>query len=311
MVDVARPSLDQLAIFLAVVEEGSFNAAARRMGRAVSAMSYGISGLETQLGVRLLEREGSRRPVLTEAGRAVLGHARAIAGEVDGLVAGVRAYNEGLETCLTLAVDVMCPLGLLSGILREFQLAFPTVDLMLHVEGLGAVAALVLEERAQLAVAGPAVAGHPLLELTSLGDVELVPVAAPAHPLARMEQIGPGIARRYRQLVLTDRSALTEGQDFGVFAARTWRLGDLAAKHALLLEGIGWGNMPRHMIEADITAGRLVPLPVPEGRQTDYPLWATWKRDCPPGPAGRWILQALNASFLPARTVQKDEGGAA
>jgi len=297
--DVVRPTLDQLAIFQCVAEQGSFHAAARRMGRAVSAISYGIAGLETHLGVRLLEREGSRRPVLTEAGRAVLAHARAIGGGVDDLIAGVRAYNEGLETCLGLAIDVMVPQGLLSGLLRDFQLAFPTVDLTLHVEGLGAVAALVLDERAQLAVAGPAAIGQPLLELAALGDLELVPVGAPAHPLARMERIEPGVARRYRQLVLTDRSTLTEGADFGVFASRTWRLGDLAAKHALLLEGIGWGNMPRHMVEADLAAGRLVILPVPEGPRTRYPLWAAWRRDRAPGPAGRWIQSELSARFAP------------
>lgn len=298
--DVARPSLDQLAIFLAVVEQGSFHAAARHLGRAVSAISYGISGLESQLGVRLLEREGSRRPVLTEAGRAVLAHARAIADGVNDLVAGVRAYNEGMETCLGIAIDVMFPQGLLSGLLRDFQLAFPTVDLTLHVEGLGAVAALVLDGRAQLGVLGPAAIGQPLLELSALGDLELVPVAAPAHPLARMERLDPGVARRYRQLVLTDRSALTAGQDFGVFASRTWRLGDLAAKHALLLEGIGWGNMPRHMVEADLAAGRLVILPLPEGQRTGYPVWAAWRRDGRPGPAGRWLLDELSARFVPS-----------
>jgi DNA-binding transcriptional LysR family regulator len=235
--------------------------------------------------------------VLTEAGRAVLSHARIVADGVDDLVAGVRAYNEGLETCLGLAVDVMVPQRALAALLREFQLAFPTVDLTLHVEGLGAIAALLLDDRAQLAVAGPAAAGQPMLELAKLGELELVPVSAPGHPLARMERIEPGIARRYRQLVLTDRSSLTQGKDFGVFAARTWRLGDLAAKHALLLEGIGWGNMPRHMIADDLAAGRLVILPVPEGPRTPYPLWAAWKRDARPGPAARWILEALKGIF--------------
>ena len=49
---IGDPSLDQLRIFLAVAEEGSFGAAARRMGRAVSAISYGIAQLEAQLGAQ-------------------------------------------------------------------------------------------------------------------------------------------------------------------------------------------------------------------------------------------------------------------
>ena len=295
--DVARPSLDHLASFLAVVDEGSFNAAARRLGRAVSAISYAITTLESQLGVTLFEREGSRRPVLTDAGKAILAHARGVTDEVDALVAGVRAMSQGMETELSLAVDVMCPLGTLAGVLREFQQAFPTVELRLYVDGLGAVAELLLDRRADLAVSGQMVEGQPLLELTRLGEVLLVPVAAPFHPLARMEAIAPGIARQYRQLVLTDRSPLTAGRDFGVLGNRTWRLGDLGAKHALLLEGIGWGNMPQHMVAADLEAGRLVVLDLPEGQGTHYALSAAWRKDCPPGPARSWMLAALLEHF--------------
>lgn len=293
--DVGRPTLDQLTIFLAVYEEGSFHAAAKRLGRAVSAVSYGMAALEAQLGVSLFAREGSRRPQLTAAGKAIIAHARAIGDEVDEMVAGVRARGEGLEAELALAVDVMCPLAVVAGLLRDFQLAFPTVDLRLHVDGLGAVVGLVLDEKAQLAIAGPVAQGQPLLDLVALGGVELVPVASPGHPLARMETVAPGASRQYRQLVLTDRSPLTAGQDFGVLGARNWRLGDLAAKHALLLEGIGWGNMPRHMVADDLAAGRLVILPLPEGRSACYPLYATWRKDCRPGPARSWMLEALTA----------------
>lgn len=280
-----------------MVDEGSFNAAARRLGRAVSAISYAITTLESQLGVILFEREGSRRPVLTDAGKAILANARGVTDEVDALVAGVRALSQGMETELSLAVDVMCPLGTLAGVLREFQQAFPTVELRLYVDGLGAVAELLLDRRADLAVSGQMVEGQPLLELTRLGEVLLVPVAAPFHPLARMETIAPGIARQYRQLVLTDRSPLTAGRDFGVLGNRTWRLGDLGAKHALLLEGIGWGNMPQHMVAADLEAGRLVVLGLPEGQGTHYALSAAWRKDCPPGPARSWMLAALLEHF--------------
>jgi len=121
----------------------------------------------------------------------------------------------------------------------------------------------------------------------------MVPVAAPSHPLARMEAIAPGAARKHLQLVLTDRSPLTQGRDFAVHSTRTWRLADLGAKHALLLEAIGWGNMPRHAVAADLAAGRLVALAVPEAPALDYRLHALWRKDSPPGPAGQWMLQRL------------------
>ena len=70
--DVGQPTLDQIRLFLAVVDEGSFNAAARRLGRAISVISYGIASMEAQLGITLFDREGSRRPVLTDAGKALV-----------------------------------------------------------------------------------------------------------------------------------------------------------------------------------------------------------------------------------------------
>jgi len=292
IVEVGQPTLDQLRLFLAVVDEGSFNRAAKRLGRALSVVSYGIAGLEAQLGVSLFRREGSRRPELTEAGRALLADARAVADEVDGLMARARGIRQGLETELALAVDVMFPTAVVAAVLRDFQAVFPTVDLRLHVEALGAVAALVLDRRADLAIAGPDIVDHPELERTAIGHVELVPVAAPGHPLAEGE-IAPGETRQHLQLVLTDRSPLTEGREFSVLSPRTWRLADLGAKHALLLEGIGWGNMPRHMVAADLAAGRLVALCLPEASSFDYRLHALWRKDSRPGPASVWLLDAL------------------
>lgn len=290
---IAQPTLDQLRIFLAVADEGSFNRAAHKLGRAVSVVSYGIGALESQLGVMLFSREGSRRPELTDAGKALLADARAVSDEADGLVARARGIRQGLETEVSLAVDVMVPSSTVAGVLRNFQEVFPTVNLRLHVEALGAVAALVLDRRADLAIAGPDIVDLPELQRREVGSAELVPVATPGHPLARLGDIPPGETRKHLQLVLTDRSPLTEGREFSVLSPRTWRLADLGAKHALLLEGIGWGNMPRHMVTEDLAAGRLVALRLPEAPQVRYLLHALWRNDSRPGPATTWMLEAL------------------
>src|SRR5690606_284244 len=156
---IGTPTYDQLALFLAVVDEGSFAAAARRLGRAVSAVSYGIGNLEAQLGLALFDRAGTRRPVLTEAGHAVLAEARAIARGMDGLRARVKGLHEGLEAEVSLVVDVMLPPDRLGAALRAFNTQFPTVALRLHVEALGAVTAKVLAGEAVIGINGPLNAG--------------------------------------------------------------------------------------------------------------------------------------------------------
>ncbi|MEY2883827.1 MAG: transcriptional regulator, partial [Pseudomonadota bacterium] len=98
---------------------------------------------------------------------------------------------------------------------------------------------------------------------------------------------------RHLQLVLTDRSRLTEGQDFGVRAMRSWRLGDLGAKHALLRAGAGWGNMPEPMVADDLATGRLVRLQLPDWPGVTYPLELLHRADHQPGPAARWLMARL------------------
>lgn len=289
------PTFDQLRIFLAVVEEGSFAGAARRLNRAVSVISYGIANLESQLGLELFEREGTRKPKLTVAGRAVLAEARTVATGMDGLRAKVKGMLDGLEAEVHLAVDVMVPAERLGRVLRGFASAFPTVSLRLHVEAVGAVGGMVLDRQAVIGISGPLVVGTEQLEYVSAGSITMVPVAAPDHPLGRMKSIPPGAARDHVQLVLSDRSRLTEGRDFGVFSSRTWRLADLSAKHALLREGIGWGNMPMPLIEADLVTGTLVRLRMPDHDGGTYRFLAVWRRDTPPGPAASWLLDQFVA----------------
>lgn len=289
---LGEPTLDQLRIFLAVEEEGSFGGAARRMGRAISAISYGIAQMEAQLGVTLFDREGSRKPVLTDAGKGLLAEARSIVDASDALLAKTRSLHAGLESDISLVLDVMLPGDVTAIVLREFRRMFPTVELKLNIEALGAVTGCLLDGDAQLAVAGPVVEDDPSLEWQSVGQVELVPVAAPDHPLAAAN-IAPGESRKHLQLVLSDRSHRTEGREFSVLSPLTWRLGDLSAKHALLNEGLGWGNMPTHMVRDDLKQGRLVELDLPEKPGADYTLSATWRRDARPGPAASWLIDAI------------------
>jgi len=289
------PTFDQLRIFLTIVDTGSFAAAGRKLNRAVSVISYGIANLEAQLGVLLFEREGTRKPQLTVAGRALLAEARSIAHGMDGLRAKVKGLLDGLEAEVNLAVDVMLPAERLGKVLRAFAKEFPTVQLRLHAEALGAIVAMVLDRGAVIGISGPLSAGVEGIESMSAGLVPMVPVAAPDHPLGRMEAIAPGAGRDYTQLVLTDRSRFTEGRDFSVSSPKTWRLADLGAKHALLREGIGWGNMPLPMIEADLVAGTLVRLAMPDHPGGTYRFSGIWRRDTPPGPAASWLIEQFVA----------------
>ena len=80
----------------------------------------------------------------------------------------------------------------------------------LYVEALGAVAQLVHSGVAHIGIREPRHGNLPGFERIKVGGVELMPVAAPSHPLALCSANAPGAARNHTQLVLTDRSSLTE-----------------------------------------------------------------------------------------------------
>lgn len=292
MSEPGTPTLDQLTVFLTIVEAGGFAAAARRLNRANSVISYAVANLEAQLGLTLFDRAAAKSPVLTEAGKVVLAQARVIAGDIAALRAQAKGLLQGLEAEVHLVLDVMLPTARVVDALRAFREAYPTVTLRLHVEGLGAVTQMVLDRRATLGVAGPldVVNGGDQLEYISVGSTLLIPVAAPGHPLAQGPN-PPGAGRAHNQLVLTDRSKMTEGRDFAVASAHTWRLADLGAKHILLKEGLGWGNMPEPMVREDIAAGRLKRLVMPELVEAHYALHAIYRGDTPPGPATAFLIE--------------------
>src|SRR3546814_14486230 len=98
----------------------------------------------------------------------------------------------------------------------------------------------------------------PGIENVIIGSVPLIPVASPDHPLGRAESLLPGMGRDHVQLVLTDRSPLSEGREFAVVSPHTWRLADLGAKLAFLREGIGWGNMPTPIDRKSAGGGKRV-----------------------------------------------------
>jgi DNA-binding transcriptional LysR family regulator len=121
-------------------------------------------------------------------------------------------------------------------------------------------------------------------------------VASEEHPLAKIQGVVPKAElAKHIQLVLTDRSELSAGREFGVMSPNTWRFADLGAKHAFLLNGLGWGSMPFLAVKEDLASGRLHELSIEDGPHDGFlmPMSAVYPSAAPPGPAGRWLIERL------------------
>ena len=289
-------TLDQLRTFIAAVEEGSFSAAGRKLRRAQSVVSQTLANLEGQLGVKLFDR-ASRYPRLTDEGRSLLVDARSIANTIDGFKARAHAMREGLEPELAVAIDVMYPMEALTRAAAASREKYPHTSLRLYVEALGGVIKPVLDGSCSIGVIGSLPFVPEELHSEPLLDIRFVTVVSPTHPLAKSRGvISKSVIQKHVQLVLTDRTTLTEGRNFSVLSPLTWRLADLGAKLAFLRAGLGWGHMPLHMVSTDLAADSLVKIRVEDlPRNPEMAMKVVFRKDAPPGPAGRAFIAQLKA----------------
>jgi DNA-binding transcriptional LysR family regulator len=287
-------SLDQLRTFIAAADEGSFSAAGRRLRRTQSVVSQTLANLEGQLGVKLFDRHG-HLPVLTDQGRALLANARAVACHIDLLKARAKTLAGGLEPELGMAVDVMFPDVSFINAVADFQKEFPATLLKFDIES-SAVIEPVLEGRCAIGVVGSWAIAPPQLTHEPLLTIRVPTIVSAQHPLAKERGAIPmtTLAKHIR-LTHIDPSNLSDAYEPRLRFPRIWRLSHLGAKLAFLRAGFGFGAMPLHVIEADLASGALVEITTEDaprgGRLIE--MWAVYRTDSPPGPAGRWFIDRL------------------
>ena len=199
-----------------------------------------------------------------------------------------------VEPELTLAVDAMFPNALLMQSLRALSEAFPCLPVTLFTEGMGGPEQRLRDGVARFAIYTLLATGADDLDMEYLTSIPMMPVVAASHPLAAE----PGPLSRadlepHVQLVLTDRTPLSQNRSGGIFSQRTWRFADMQTRLEFLLAGFGWCFMPVHLVEPHIAAGRLCRLDLKEFGGFGFPIHVAYARGRSPGRAGRWLIDDL------------------
>lgn len=289
-------TLDQLRVLVTIEETGSFSAAGRKLQRAQSAISHAVQTLEQMQRVQLFDRS-SRAPVLTEAGRALVAQARQVLRQADLFERSASAIAEGLEPELTFAVDGMVPTGPVIDGLAALQKRFPDLAVTLFTEALGGAERRVRAGAATLGLCVMFPNQEQDLQAYPVTSIELVPVAAPSHPLAtETRRLEREVLAEHVQLVLTDPES-SGGPSYSVVSPRIWRFVDLGRRLDFLLAGFGWATMPLHLVEEHLAAGRLKRLPIndPAVLPGAIPIYAAHRRNHPLGIAARFLLEELQS----------------
>lgn len=285
-------TLEQWRALIAVADAGSFAAAAERLYKSQSSVSYLIARIEDALPVTIFRREG-RRATLTEAGDLLVRRARRLVDEAGGLerLAGELAAGWEAEVCL--AVEAIFPVEHLLDALTLFDPVSRGTRVRLIESVLTGTEEALISGHADLAVTGRIPAGF-------LGDalarVDFVAVAHPDHPL---HHLGRNVEERdlhtHRQVVVRD-TGVRRQQDAGwLEAPQRWTVSQLSTSVAILRRQLGFAWVPEHAVASDLAARTLVPLPLREGSRRSVELYLVYADREAAGPAARALASSLQA----------------
>ena len=265
-----------LIAFAAVIDTGSFSAAAERLGQTPSGVSRTISRLEDHLGMTLMHRT-TRRLQLTEEGSWLLGRARSLLADLANTeleAAARRSQPSGLVrvNAATPALD-----HLLAPLLPDFLAAYPLVQLELVS---GETYVDLIEERADLAIRIGALPDS-TLNARRLGGSHLRVLAAPAYLEQHGAPANVEALKNHRTLGFTAPASLNTwplrhagGEGWTVTPSVTASSGE-TVRH-LALSGTGIASLSDFLTRADVEAGRLVPVLEDATLHWTQPVWAVF-----------------------------------
>ena len=247
-------TLERLSQFVAVADHGSMTQAARRLGRAQSAVSMAMGLLEADLGLELFHRVG-RSVRLTLAGEVMLQEARALLNQAHALELRARELSRGQTAKLCVAIDEALPYPPIARLLQELAQQFQALELTLLNGTAAEVAQCVQSGRAELALQfdrGPVDAQF--AQRYVAGVPQMVCVSR-SHALARCSAITREELAAHRQLVMH----IEDVEDL-VISPRIWRSESFYVLADMLAVGIGWGILPRNIAQSPDIEPRILAL---------------------------------------------------
>ncbi|MFF7731595.1 ArgP/LysG family DNA-binding transcriptional regulator [Streptomyces sp. NPDC007984] len=274
--------LDQVRTLLAVVDEGTFDAAAAALHVTPSAISQRVKALEQRTGRVLLLRTKPVRP--TESGEVLVRLARQVARlEHDAYAElGLADTGEPIRVSVAVNADSLATwfLPVLSRVPQEPRLCFE-----LRREDEDHTAAL-LREGVVMAAVTSSPDPVPGCSVRSLGRMRYLPVAAPDFAA---RHLGGPLARVLTEVPVVVFDRRDDFQDGFVRRLTRGRSGASALRHYVptsegfveaVAAGLGWGLVPEPQADPLLSDGRLVGI-APD-RVVDVPLyWQQWRLDSP------------------------------
>ncbi|MBL4799722.1 MAG: LysR family transcriptional regulator [Oleispira sp.] len=251
--------LNEMAIFVRVVEAGSFTGAAKALGLPKSTVSRKITQLEERLGVRLIQRT-TRSLSLTDTGSAYHSHCARILGEIEEANIAVTQMQSTPTGTLRITAPVLFGSTVLSGLIAEFMELHPQVniDLVLSDQLLDLV-----QDGIDVAFRVGQLEDSSLIG-RYLGDVKAMVCASPDYIARFGKPNHPDELANHQILAATGWNQWSlkgpNDQEINVNLKPRLKVNDLSSLYTLALSGAGIAALPVLIAASAIKSKNLVPI---------------------------------------------------
>ncbi|MBO9667808.1 MAG: LysR family transcriptional regulator [Bdellovibrio sp.] len=298
-------TIDQLETLEMIVEKGSFKAASEHLYKTQPSLSVAIKKLEEEFDLKLFNRE-EYRPKLTPEGLVFYNWAKQTLQSFRELqTVGKELGTNKVEPFLTIVLDPLARFEAIEGVFLETILSEYPTEVTFHSEIMGGGLDMLLSGEADFAVSTKPTEGHDL-ESVPFDRIEMVPVVAKS--LAKnLPSVDAKSLKKYPQVVVLqngDKSNLTKGNAKGVLAeAKKCFVTDHSLKHKMIMNGFGWGRLPRNEIENELRKNIVLEIQDEKIKSFTLDLHVMRVRNKPMGPVARavWAQLLKNAVKKPKR----------
>ena len=285
--------LDSIRVLKTIVDNGSFAAAAKKLHRAQSAVSYQIRKLEDVLDLQIFDRS-EYRAQLTEAGQAILQEGERLLKQAEQVEALARQLNQQWEPTFEVVIDGILEISPIMRALRALIKEGVPTRISLSMEYLDGVQRRFEQNNADLMLVKD-FRDSTHLRTTPLPEIECLLCVSPIHPLAGIKSVELSDLQRYVELLVHDSSEQERFQQhqmhFG--SERQFFLSDFRSKKSAMEQGIGYGWMPAYLVADDIAAGRLTEVDYKHGSRFCFTPKLVWRTEKPLGRTATRFIELL------------------
>lgn len=284
-----KVSLDQWRTLQAVIDQGGYAQAANQLHRSQSSVSYAVHRMQELLGIQLLQIEG-RKAVLTDAGKVLLQRSRQLVTEASSLEQQARQLQQGWEAEIRLAVEAAYPTDRLLEALKRFGPQSRCTQIRLQEVVLSGAEEILLNGKADLVIT-------PYIPQGFLGEelmqVEFVAVALASHPLHQLgRELYSDDLSRETQIIVSDSGS--KGINAGWLSDTfRWAVTSLESACKLISNGLGYGWLPKQLIEPQLKSQQLKMLPLKQGQINSSTLYLVFADLNQSGPATQLLANIL------------------